>query len=251
MLRKLLKYDFRANMRIFVFVWPAILLFAVIERLTLTADLTGNLYAILVSTTTTLFVLAVIAAGVFSLVISIIRFYSGLLRNEGYLMFTLPVRAWQLIVSKLIVAFVTIAVTIVVGFLSVWFLFDGVRGFYDVLDSFFGRISAPDALSLVLGFVVCILALCMAILQIYLACSIGHLARRHRILWSVLTYYAINIVIEVIAVTGVLLAVPVLATVARNDIPGLLGVIAIAEAALCVLYFFFSERILRKRLNLE
>lgn len=78
-LSKLLKYDLRANLKIFLFIWPAILVFGLLERVALMAELPSKISAIFVNLTTVLFVLAVIAACVFALVISVIRFYSGLL----------------------------------------------------------------------------------------------------------------------------------------------------------------------------
>ena len=127
-LSKLLKYDLRANLKIFLFIWPAILVFGLLERVALMAELPSKISAIFVNLTTVLFVLAVIAACVFALVISVIRFYSGLLRDEGYLMFTLPVRPWQLVLSKLLTAFLTLIVTGLVSFVSVGILFGGIRG---------------------------------------------------------------------------------------------------------------------------
>ena len=118
-LSKLLKYDLRANLKIFLFIWPAILVFGLLERVALMAELPSKISAIFVNLTTVLFVLAVIAACVFALVISVIRFYSGLLRDEGYLMFTLPVRPWQLVLSKLLTALLTLVVTGLVSFVSV------------------------------------------------------------------------------------------------------------------------------------
>ena len=41
---------------------------------------------------------------VVSLVVVIQRFYKSLLGDEGYLMFTLPVETWKLVMSKLLVA---------------------------------------------------------------------------------------------------------------------------------------------------
>ena len=38
-LSKLLKYDLRANLKIFLFIWPAILVFGLLERVALMADL--------------------------------------------------------------------------------------------------------------------------------------------------------------------------------------------------------------------
>ena len=105
MLSKLLKYDLRANLKIYLLVWPCIIAFALLGRLALAADWHGRTATILTVSTVTLFILAVIAACAFALIISIIRFYSGLLRDEGYLMFTLPVRPWQLLLSKFITPF--------------------------------------------------------------------------------------------------------------------------------------------------
>ena len=156
--------------------------------------------------TTVLFVLAVIAACVFALVISVIRFYSGLLRDEGYLMFTLPVRPWQLVLSKLLTALLTLVVTGLVSFVSVGILFGGIRGLLPSirtsLEQSFGRIINGWGIALLVLLVVVQVA--VSVLQIYLSCSIGHLFRRKRILFAVLFYYAINVVLETVAVTSII-----------------------------------------------
>ena len=43
-------------------------------------------------------------------------------------MFTLPVRPWQLVLSKLLTALLTLVVTGLVSFVSVGILFGGIRG---------------------------------------------------------------------------------------------------------------------------
>ena len=119
MLSKLLKYDLRANLKIYLFVWPAIIALALIDRLSLTVQIGGSLGTIFTITTTTLFVLALFAACILALVISIVRFYSGLLRNEGYLMFTLPVSVDQHIWAKLIVSAIWFLATALTCMLAV------------------------------------------------------------------------------------------------------------------------------------
>lgn len=253
-LRKLLKYDLRANMKIFLFIWPAILVFAVIERLAISADLSGKLGTVLIATTTTIFVLGVIAACIVSLVVSIVRFYSGLLRDEGYLMFTLPVKPWQLILSKFLTALLTVVVTAALSVLASWYLFDGINGFYVVVKALWNALDLPSGLTLLLTGFVILASICMLLLQIYLSCSIGQLFKRHRILWSVLVYYGINIVIEILSVSS-LIGFNAFAVFEYSATVGmlntLLAVVLAVQTALCVLYFFLSERILRKKLNLE
>ena len=206
MLSKLLKYDLRANLKIFLFIWPAILVFGLLERVALMAELPVKISAIFVNLTTVLFVLAVIAACVFALVISVIRFYSGLLRDEGYLMFTLPVRPWQLVLSKLLTALLTLIVT---GLVSFVFRRHPVRWYPCLLPSIrtsleqsFGGIINGWGIALLVLLVMVQVA--VSVLQIYLSCSIGHLFRRKRILFAVLFYYAINVVLETVAVTSII-----------------------------------------------
>lgn len=254
MLRKLLKYDLRANIKIFLFIWPAIIVFAVLERLVISADLEGKLGTVLISTTTTIFVLGVIAACIVSLVVSIVRFYSGLLRDEGYLMFTLPVKPWQLILSKFLTALLTVVVTAVISVLASWYLFDGINGFYEVAKLLWHKLDLPSGVTLLLVGAILLASVCMLLMQIYLSCSIGQLFKRHRILWSVLVYYGINILIEIVSVSGMIgfNAVSLAnysTTLAMANT--LLGVVLAVQAALCVLFFFLSEHILRKKLNLE
>ena len=201
-LRKLLKYDLRANMKIYLFIWPAVILFAIIERIAISVDLDGKLGTVLVATTTTLFVLGVIAACVFSLIVSIVRFYSGLLRDEGYLMFTLPVKPWQLVLSKFLTALLTCTVTFIVCALSSWYLLDGIHGFYEIMDVILNYLKPSENLMLLLVVLILFAAVCEALLQIYLSCSIGQLFKKHRIMWSVLTYFGISVLIEIVSVTS-------------------------------------------------
>ena len=263
-LSKLLKYDLRANLKIFLFIWPAILVFGLLERIAIMADLPNQLSAIFVNLTTVLFVLAVIAACVFALVISVIRFYSGLLRDEGYLMFTLPVKPWKLVLSKFLTALLTLLVTVLVSVASVGILFSGIDGFLpslrDVLRQGFSAMINNWGIALLLLLIVVQIA--VSVLQIYLSCAIGHLFRRKRVLFAVLFYYAINVVLESVVVTAMILLSnfnPFRAFVARiNDglsTPGafnlFFGVLLACLAALGVVYFFVTERILRRHLNLE
>lgn len=250
MLRKLLKYDFRANMKIFLFVWPAIIVFALIERLAISADLEGRVAVVLISTTTFIFVLAVIAACVFALIISIYRFYGGLLRDEGYLMFTLPVKPWQLIVSKFITAFVTVLVTIVLSILSMLFLFDGIDGFFEIARIILRRLDLPTGKLLAQVIAIILLSMCTSLLQIYISCSVGHLAKKHRILFSVLVYFGINIVLEIINITALVMGVST-SIHETLSVSGALWITIAEQLVLCAVYFFTSERLLRKHLNLE
>ena len=249
MLRKLLKYDLRANLKIYLFLWPSVLVFACLARLVRISGLSGDVYRIAVSTTTTLSVLGAIAACVFAVIVSIMRFYSGLLRSEGYLMFTLPVKPWQLVLSKFITAILSCGITFAVVFLSsVVFVF-GVGETLRVSGRLWSNLSLPEGGTLALALLTLFAALCVFLLQVYVSCSVGHLFRRRRILYSVLTYYGIAICVQFVSVIA-LTANPFGIWVNTNE-NLVLCITLLWQVALGLLYFFLTERILRKRLNLE
>ncbi|MGI6028910.1 MAG: hypothetical protein ACOX81_05840 [Candidatus Heteroscillospira sp.] len=121
---KLLKYDFRCMFKQFAMVWPAALALALINgfvQAPLAHHFSGSVNVVLMM----LFVGVMIAMCVISAIFIITRFNSGLLGDEGYLMFTLPVTTPQLIFSKLVTAIVVVAVSGIVGMLSMVMLMLG------------------------------------------------------------------------------------------------------------------------------
>ena len=110
MLGKLMKHEFRATARIMLPVMGAMVALALLANLSI-RGLAGNLsdvplLRILFVLIIIFFSVAVVATAVMSLVIMVSRFYRNLLKDEGYLMFTLPVSVHELIWSKLIVSLV-------------------------------------------------------------------------------------------------------------------------------------------------
>ena len=124
----------------------------------------------------------------------------------------------------------------------------------EVLSSLLSASSVPTGITLALTLLICGASLCLSILQIYLACSIGHLFRRRRILFSILFYYAISIAVEFFTLV---LTVGIIGTGVIDNLLWSGGenlffaVVLVAEAALGCVYFFVSERLLRRHLNLE
>ena len=110
MLGKLMKHEFRATARIMLPVMGAMVALALLANLS-SRGLAGNLsdvpmLRIFFVLIIIFFGVAVVATAVMALVIMVSRFYRNLLKDEGYLMFTLPVSVHELIWSKLIVSLV-------------------------------------------------------------------------------------------------------------------------------------------------
>ena len=198
MLWKLLKYDFRAMWKSFALIWPAALVLALVNHFTLPYD-EGVVEAneLLTVVMVVAFTAVLFAMFVAVMIFVIQRFYKGLLGDEGYLMHTLPVRPWQLVLSKLICAVVTSVVSMVV-MLAACILMVPIRWSQVLRIAFFrdlweGLMANPDAVVYLLEFtLVCVMFLALAVTMAYLSMSIGHLFRR-RVVMSVAAYIALDI----------------------------------------------------------
>lgn len=88
-----------------------------------------------------------VALFVLTLIVIIQRFYKGLLCDEGYLMFTLPVKPWQLIASKGTAAFGMSVISGAAAFLSILILMCGVVGPVEFSPRFSTRASGGGCLA--------------------------------------------------------------------------------------------------------
>lgn len=265
MLRKLLKYDLRANMKLYLFIWPAMLLLAGLQRLLLELPVTGFLSHFLMSLLTGLMVLALIAMVVLCFVICVIRFYSGLLRREGYLMFTLPVKPWLLLLSKLLAAMLTLIPTCIFAYFGIALILSGtMNGIWNTMFNFSQILDQPlSAGTLILAGLTVLATVANMILRVYFVSCLGHLFRRARIFLSILFYYLIGVLMQ-IASMMTLVSVNYEPNTFVNSVftwveslsfngamSAFLGTILLINVAIGCVYFFVSEVILRKRLNLE
>ena len=202
MLWKLLKYDFRSMWKTFSLVWAACLVLALVNRFTLDlpgrADLGFDSWGSAMSSIIALIFFGVLFAMFVAVMIFVIqRFYKGLLGDEGYLMNTLPVPTWQLVLSKLICAvFVSIA-SMVITFLAClllvpirWGRFLRVENFETLWRALAGNLDA-----LLYLFEMCVmvaLGLALLTLMVYLSMAVGQMFS-HRIVMSVVAFIGLDI----------------------------------------------------------
>ena len=218
MLSKLLKHEFRATGRTMLPVYAAVVVLAVLAnisiRMLLTRDV-GPLLSIFFGLIVAAFVIGIIAAGIMTLVMMIKRFYTNCLKDEGYLMHTLPVSVHELVWSKMIVSVVWFAATFVVIWLVI--LLTGLIQTDTSLAQFFSgfpswaEIKAMMAeagirsgdlwligLEMLLAIIVAGLYTC---LHFYAAMSLGHMFAKDKILLSIVFFVGISFVLS-LATTG-------------------------------------------------
>ncbi len=202
MLGKLLKYDIKSLYRTFLPLWGVILVLAGITRLMdgLPAQ-RQSLGDIFDAQDIALIVLVsvIIAVSVIAAVLVVQWFYKGLLRDEGYLMFTLPVTSWKLVLSKLLSAVSVFYISSLVGVLTILILLGGIE-----LDIFMNILMQSEETAFfrdLLWYMVPALLLTpfAVILHAYLAMALGHLAKKHRIAVSIGAYLGINMLVNIIS----------------------------------------------------
>lgn len=267
---KLMKYELRSMLRLFVPLWAAILALSVLNHFTLRIDaLTNLLNGIPAIVLMIVYVIGMLAIVLVALAFLIQRFYVGLLKDEGYLMFTLPVKTATLIWAKCFSATILVTLTTFVSIASVFIMAFDREVLQDVhlliqemslrVENFGGLVALAVVLCLILG----IANIVKSVLQAYLSMSIGQLANKHKAGLSVLSYVGITIAISTVATTLMATAGNIqwlnrwLATLDFQSMPtvgiiwGAFGVMMVVTAIQVAVFYFPAKAILQHKLNLE
>lgn len=275
MLGKLIKHEFRATSAIFLFGWLIILavsgavslsqyLFTLIPNYQENTVLTGftvfSMFAVI------FIIFALIPA---SLILYAVRFYKNLMKDEGYLMFTLPVKPWHHVFAKLLTSVIWSLGTVLVVGISVFLLMLGTTSFSDVGDFFsniwnsFGSM-ITDSLSryifeIVLYFSNLFVSGVCAILQVYAAISIGQSFGKHKLAASILSWLCLSAATGIIsgivqtvsfALTGQLQN-PTYAVIGDTITTVTFVSSLVMNLIFSAAYFFVCTYMLKKHLNLE
>ena len=247
MLKQLLKYEFKATGRTYGGLYLALVALAVLSGFSLRSSSKDNFASLLLFA----YMVVAVAVAVVSVMTIVTRFTRNLLGREGYLMHTLPVATWQLVISKFLCA---LAVTVLNGVVAVaavvvlmpirWSaLLDGELWQMLLLD----LRANPDVLLYLGELLVLILAsLALLVAMVYLSMALGHLFR-HRVLMSVVAFFALDIGGTVVIDLADTLGIPLLVKGEHLALwSGTLLMCLTAAAMLAV-----TSLLLRQRLNLE
>lgn len=274
---KLMKYEIKSSMKLMAVIWAALIAASLLFSLSLhvLTDISverpggGISFAIgIFEFITGLMYFAVfVALIVATLVIVIMRFYKGLLGDEGYLMHTLPVKPWQLITSKGIIAALIVMISVLVAFLSILVL-AGVSGL-ETIPEMFGALGAiweeepRMVLVIVEAIILLVLSVLKSVYQIYAALAIGQLANKHRILLSLGAYIGISMIMSIlflliVAASDSVGTISWLSVfIANNDSDPFaisqmaIGIMFVLTAVQLAAFHVVTERILSLKLNLQ
>ena len=275
---KLTKYEFRSTVRMMGVLWIALPILAVLiglndkffggnglEELPAAVNLMNSVI-------TFLYFAIFVALITMTVMIIILRFYRGLLRDEGYLMHTLPVKTWQLITAKGVVAVCVSIISMAVGVLSILLLslFEGWNSVYvgEFLQYAMELMKERPMIAVIaLECMVLVIAWLMAgIYKVYASLSIGQLAAKHKIALSAVSYVGISIAgIMILSLAGKVfntltgwfdgLVDSVEAWISGISTDGTivlsLLIVILFEIVKVAVFHVVSQQLLRRKLNLE
>ncbi|MCC8164403.1 MAG: hypothetical protein LIO86_14875 [Lachnospiraceae bacterium] len=280
MLGKLIKYDMRSISRAFIPLWilaPIVsLLFGLSANATFSDD-NSMLYGlflslggdVLTTVVSVLFFGILIALSVLTLLFIIQRFWKGLLKEEGYLAFTLPVETWPLIMGKAVSARLVSVVSALVALISFVFLVLCMKELHwlfswvgEAFRSMFLENPVWWCTMAVLAILLFLFATVSNIYRLYAAMALGQLFENHRVIGAFASYLGISVALS--ALTGILGVIFTLilavfdlqwieALLEQSEIFGIVVMIALIlwAAVETAVYHILTEWILSTKLNLE
>ena len=211
MLGKLIKHEFRATARIMLPVMGALLALALLANLSIRGLIGGASDVLFLRIVFILIVvffgIGIVVTAVMAIVIMVSRFYRNLLKDEGYLMFTLPVSVHELIWSKLIVStvwflaaalLIFLVLTLTAINLSNTNLEMIIQGFpsWAEIRSFLDENGIRGQVNMLLfqGVLTVLLASVVTCLHFYASMALGHMFSKNKVLLSIVFFIGLSFV---------------------------------------------------------
>lgn len=266
MLRKLMKYEFKATGRTILPLFTAALILSAISGLFAGSNNTFDTvpWAISILLAMTL----IISIFVLVIVHAIQRFRQSLLSSEGHLMMTLPVKTDSIILSKLFVTsiwafgsfLVAVASMLIMSLNGALFSGDGSY-FVREARALLAPIAPQAALYTIEVILFIALAIFASILMLYACLSLGMLVNKRRDLFAFGAFVAISTVLQIVLAIAIAIGAAFQAEFrwldglfnglnAFETTQILIPMVILFEAALCALFYGITRYMLKNKMNL-
>ncbi len=261
MLGKLMKHEMKAVARLLFPIYMVLIVFTIAARIVVSLHFEG-VFGVIPGTVIGLYVLALVAIAVVSSVIIIIRFYKNMVTDEGYLMFTLPVKPYQLINSKLIISAFWTILSVITILLSIGIVVASPGniaafrdGFADLMRELRNELGLANTTLLWIELILmALIGTINGILCIYTCIAVGQLFNGHKILGSFVAYIVYTVVMQVVSVV-VMIVAGNLFTDYFSNVTAITNIIFPASILLyiilSVIFYIVTNYIFSKKLNLE
>lgn len=260
MLSKLVKYEFKATSRILIPLYTVLLFMSIINRFAFFMDDSNIVMRVVKPMTIAAYILSIVATLAVTIFFMIIRFYKNYFSDEGYLMFTLPAKTHELIVSKLIVTLFWIIVSLAVVCASLFITSPSenwstiIFDFKQLIASMHEQFGSSYILVSIELIMMMLLGGTLNILIIYTSIAVGQMISKHRLIGSFVAYAIIYTGMQILLIIIIGIASLIfkenMTTFLESPqaaFPAVLVVLAIASYG----FFFTTNNIFKRRLNLE
>lgn len=252
MLGKLIKHELRAMLNKFSLVAVIFLVVSVIVRImTLFEDAMEDSISFTMSFVfiTSVFVIGLVGLNFFALFSSVTRFQKNLFGDEGYLMHTLPVPSYYHIITKFVAGLVTWIVSVIISMISITISFFGVNeitGMIEAVSDMFSFV-AEYPLQSFMAFILTTSSYCALIFLCYLCVSITNFVPKGKGAINALMIIGAIIINNII--TAIITEFLVNSSIGSEITASLIYTAYFAVVA--VVFFFITNRIISRNLNLE
>lgn len=206
MLGKLLKYDIKAEFKSLLPIYIVTLIMPVALRimdyLSAQFSVLNTFYGMLIF----MYVMVIFGVFVWTLVVAVKHFYNNILKDEGYLTNTLPVKRSHMILSKEIVSLITFIVSTIVVFVSLFIglYHGGVKELFEFISELLTINYDLDVINMMLWIVVTMLVSYVSQVQIfYLAMLLGQTRNTNKVLFSFVFGIIIYIALQFVSMLSI------------------------------------------------
>ncbi len=256
MLGKLIKHEWKAVAKTLFFIHLAIVAMTLVGKILVSIKAVQKSEILTVSMVM-VYVLSVIAVGIGTHIYLAMRFYKNMYTDEGYLSFTLPVKSWEHIVSKGLIAIAWMVIDGVVIFASIMLLAIPKQEYMEFVNSI--THANWEWLYIVEVMAAVVVGLCAVPLTYYVSISIGQLFKNHKMLFSVIVYVVIKNVQQVLGVVVTVISMLPSAMGNMDDstsasmtvVNSMMGGSLLLQLVSCVGFFLAIKFIMDKKLNLN
>lgn len=185
MLTKLLKYDFKSLFKSLLPIYLIAVLVALLTRLfNMAADSISVLQypSAIISGLTILLIIGIPFA---TFIFSIVKYYNNMVKDEGYLTHTLPVKKGSLVISKLITATSAIIISLLVSISITFLAFDISSDLLAMIGELIIKANDYDMLLIPIITLTILVSYISNLLLIYASISLGQMHNGNKGVYSV------------------------------------------------------------------
>lgn len=206
MLGRLFKYELKATSKVLVPIYIAFIAITIISRVSIDLQVDeGSLWSFINGMGLFVFIISAITMFVATAIVIIWRFYRNTSSDEGYLLFTLPVKVDYIIISEFLCALIWGFLMSVFAVLGIFLMIFNRNVDDNIINfSYFGNIlsslTADGIKAIFYLFLDILISTFQEIMSIYCEISLASLFNKHRLIFSATFYIGLLIVVNAFAI---------------------------------------------------